>query len=113
VGIEAAVECETRGAQLGGDSLAQGGERSHRIGRALHARPDDARGAGIGKHAQALGAQLERAGPRRALLHRARQRGHLPGLTPVPFDVTGVSVMRSDLRPGGAVYSRLAHLVLA
>ena len=37
----------------------------------------------------------------------------LPGLTPVPFDVTGVSVMRSDLRPGGAVYSRLAHVVLA
>jgi 2'-5' RNA ligase len=37
----------------------------------------------------------------------------LPGLAPVPFDVTGVSVMRSDMRPSGAVYSRLAHVVLA
>jgi 2'-5' RNA ligase len=37
----------------------------------------------------------------------------LPGLAPVPFDVTGVSVMRSDMRPAGAVYSRLAHVVLA
>jgi len=37
----------------------------------------------------------------------------LPGLAPVLFDVTGVSVMRSDMRPSGAVYSRLAHVVLA
>lgn len=29
------------------------------------------------------------------------------------FDVEGVSLMRSDLRPGGAVYTQLAHVELA
>ena len=36
----------------------------------------------------------------------------LPRLAPVAFDVAHISIMRSDLRPGGAVYTRLDAIPL-